>query len=121
MANSNAATKALNRLLKGQIINASEMDQHFKELVGTNDRLVAVVCGSLVERALQGLLEAIMPNGPGTLFEPNPALSTFSAKINVAYSLNLISSDIKKTRIIFAKFVTSSLIESHQQVFEHRK
>lgn len=111
MARSNATIAALKRLLRDPIIPAAEMAQHFKELRSTNDRLVAVVCGSLVERTLQSLLEAVMPNGSGTLFEGNSPLSTLSAKISVAYSLNLIGPDIRRN---------ADYIREIRNVFAHR-
>jgi len=96
MAGTNASIRALHDLLANTRIPDKALGKHILELTGRNDRLVAVVCGALVERNLQGLLESVMPNGPGSLFEPLLPLGSFSAKIKLAYSLNLINADIRR-------------------------
>jgi hypothetical protein len=89
MARANASIKALRALLRNNRVPFNEMTQHVDEIAGDNDRLVTVVWASLVEGVLVDLLTSAMPNGAGVLFDPKEPLSSFSAKIALAYSLNL--------------------------------
>ena len=109
MPDANASTKALRALLKDSTIPLKDMAKHIRELTGTNDRLIAIICGSLVEFNLRGLIE--LPNGADKLFDPTAPLSTFSAKINLAYSLNLIGADIRRN---------ADYIRDIRNVFAHR-
>ena len=122
MAGTNASIKALRELLRNQAVPLTEMGRHFKEITGTNDRLIAVVCGSIVEAALKGLLERGMPNGPGKLFDVSQPLSTFSAKIGLAYSLGLITNDVRRNadyiREILEMYLRTGLL---QPPLEQRK
>jgi hypothetical protein len=111
MANKNSSIKALRALLRDPAIPLKDIAKHVRELTGRNDRLVAVVCGSVIEFNLRGLLESAMPNGPRQLFEPHAPLSTFSAKIELAYSLNLIDGNIRRN---------ADYIREVRNVFAHR-
>lgn len=111
MAAANASTKALRALSRDLTIPIEDMTKHVRELTGTNDRLIAIICGSLVETNLRGLLQSVMPNGGGTLFDINAPLSTFSAKTNLAYSLNLIGADIRRN---------ADYIREIRNVFAHK-
>src|ERR1039458_1249722 len=52
-----------------------------------------------------------MPNGAGTLFDPKGALSTFSAKIELAYALELIDKDVRRN---------ADYIREIRNIFAHR-
>lgn len=61
------------------------------ELYSGPDRTAGVVLASLVERSLGRLLRSSMrSDGVEDLFEPEGLMGTFSAKIKIAYALNLI-------------------------------
>ena len=92
----NASIKALRGLLRGSPIPIADLSKHVKELTGNKDRLVAIVCASMVELAMTHLVKSVMTNGPGLLFEAYQPLSAFSAKIDLCYSLGLIDDDIRK-------------------------
>lgn len=111
MTGTNGSIKALRLLLRDPIIPFKDMDKHVREITGENDRLVAVVCASLVEVAMAKLLKSVMPNGEGSLFEPHAPLSTFSAKINLAYSLGLIDKDVRRN---------ADYMREIRNVFAHR-
>jgi hypothetical protein len=96
MAGTNASIKALRGLLSTIAVAPEEIAKHAQELFGRNDRLIAIVVGSAVEASLQGLLVARMPKGSGDLFAFKGALSTFSAKVAVAYAFGLIDSDVRR-------------------------
>ncbi len=111
MSRANASIKALRALSQSKIILHKDMSRHIRELTGRNERLLAVVCGSIVEINLRGLIESAMPNGPDKLFEPHAPLSTFSAKSSLAYSLGLISADLRRN---------TEYIREIRNVFAHR-
>jgi hypothetical protein len=111
MAGTNASIKALRALLRDNSIPTDDIGKHIRELSGQNDRLIAIIGGSLVEANLQRLLKAKMPNGHGALFDPNQALSTFSAKIDLSYALGLIDKNIKRN---------ADYMRDIRNVFAHR-
>src|ERR1051326_2063172 len=97
MAGTNATIKALRDLLRDTIIPQEIMGKHVKELAGRNDRLLAIVGGSAVEAALEGRLLRVMRDGSReALFGIRAPLSTFSAKIQIAYALGLINNDVRR-------------------------
>ena len=102
------------------------MLEFIKQLVIEGDRAVVVLGAARIDVALEHLLKAVMVHhsgGADNLFEPDRPLGTFSAKIALAYRLNLIDSDIehalqmiRKVRNDFAHSITrSSLSESHHK------
>jgi site-specific recombinase len=110
----NASVKALRKLLSNNSIDSVptvEMQAHLNELAGDNDRLQAVVCGTIVDDTLAKLIQTLMYNGPGILFDINQALSTFSSKIHLAYSLGLIDHDVRRN---------ADYIREIRNVFAHR-
>jgi hypothetical protein len=115
MAKANASLKALRALTRNNnsidSIPARQMPKHLKELSGRNDRLQAVVCATIVDSALVTLIETVMYKGPGTLFDINQPLSTFSSKIDLAYSLGLIDNDVRRN---------ADYIREIRNVFAHR-
>jgi len=111
MVTANASIKALRALQRDPTIPLRDWVRHIKELTGRNDRLVAIICGSYVEAELRKLLQSAMPNGAGMLFDPHAPLSTFSAKINLAYSLALIGPDIRRN---------ADYMREVRNVFAHR-
>jgi hypothetical protein len=98
MSDTNASVKALRALLRNRGYPLEELGSHFKKFTDRvlDDRLLGIVCSAAVEEALQGLLEANMPNGSGRLFDIQQPLCTFSAKIAAAYSFDLIDNDIRR-------------------------
>lgn len=69
-----------------------------KELATQSDRAVAVVCASILDHQLEGILSAFMIEEKEKtidkdLFRGNTALSTFSSKIKMCYYLGLITED----------------------------
>lgn len=112
MPETNASIRALRKLVRDARFPVGEdLQRHVKELSGRNDRLLAVVCGSMIDLALTGLLRSVMYNGEGKLFDVNQPLSTFSAKIALAYSLDLIDNDIRRN---------ADYIREVRNVFAHR-
>jgi hypothetical protein len=111
MTAKNASIKALRALLRNPAIPPEAIAQHLRELTGRNDRLIAVIGGSAVEAALERLLRSVMPNDPQTLLDPKGALSTFSAKIELAYALGLTSNDVRRN---------ADYIRDIRNVFAHR-
>jgi hypothetical protein len=94
MAN-NKTIQALKALGEIKRIPEEERARFKRQIMGKSDRLVAILSTSLIEIMLTHLIQSVMPNGPGQLFDPNYPLSTFSSKIDLAYSLNLINHEIK--------------------------
>src|SRR5262249_39739449 len=90
----------LSTLIKDQTLTPEEFDAHFEELVGTNDRLIAIVGGAMVEAALaHAIREKMIPlnkRNDDRIFGQKAPLGTFSAKIDVAYALGLISEDVQR-------------------------
>jgi DNA-binding MltR family transcriptional regulator len=113
MSDTNASVKALRALLRGDPFppDAADLPQHLKEISGTNDRLLAIVCGTMVDLALAQLLRSVMYKGEGKLFDVNQPLSTFSSKIALAYSLGLIDDDVRRN---------ADYIREIRNVFAHR-
>jgi hypothetical protein len=93
----NSSIDALRRFLRDPVIPSDQMGKHLRELVGKNDRLVAIVAGSFVEASLRRLLEGQMRNGThGELFGARGPLSGFAAKIEIAYALRLIDANTRR-------------------------
>ena len=114
MAGTNPSVQKLRALLRDPHIPQQDMEKHVKELMGKNDRLLAVVGGSLVEGALRGLLKSKMRNENDTdkrLFGPNAPLSSFSVKIDLAYALKLVDNDTRRN---------AHYIREIRNVFAHR-
>lgn len=92
-----------------------------KEFEGATDRATAIVSGAFLDDCLAGLLHAYMVSDTGSdaaVFSGNGPLSTFSAKIVMAFRLGIISEDersdlekIRKIRNRFAHEVTLSSFE----------
>jgi len=93
---SNATIKKLHALMRDPVIPHADFDRHVREITGNNHRLIGIVCAGIVETNLAGLLKTFLRNGSGALFDPNSPLGTFSAKIEMAYRLGLIDSDIRR-------------------------
>ena len=93
------------------------------ERLGRESESASVVLGATkLDSELEKLLKTALhnnPNGEDSLFDPDQPLSSFSAKINLAYRLNLIDRGfmnalhmIRKTRNDFAHSIdTESLQE----------
>jgi hypothetical protein len=96
MRKTNASVKALRAFAREKTIPKKHVERHFRQILGTNDRLVAIVMASALEHTLETLLEASMPKGSDGLFEVNQPLQAFSSKIRLAYSLGLIGADIRQ-------------------------
>jgi mannitol operon repressor len=112
MPATNASIKALRAIARNTtIIPHTDLQKFIRSLTGRNDRLIGVVCGAMVENALSHLLTSAMPNGPGTLLDINGPISTFSAKISLAWSLGLINGDIRRN---------CDYIREVRNVFAHR-
>lgn len=65
-----------------------------EEFKGATDRATAIVAGAFLDDILASLLQAFMLNDPASdigLFSGNGPMSTFSAKITLAYRLGIIS------------------------------
>jgi hypothetical protein len=107
----NAAITALHQLMRDTLIPHKDFDKHVRELTGTNHRLVAIVCASLVELNLTGLIKAFLRNGAGSLFDPYKPLGTFAAKIEMAYALGLIDVEVRRN---------SDYIREIRNIFAHR-
>jgi DNA-binding MltR family transcriptional regulator len=84
----------------------------FTELEQTNDRAMAILCGAFLDEILALLLQGFLVEGsPATngLFDADRPLGTYSAKIQLAHALGLITDDeyndldtIRKVRNRFA-------------------
>jgi hypothetical protein len=112
MTAENASVRALRKLIRDSSIPNDEMPRLARQLGRTgNDRLVAIVLGALVERVLKELILSAMPHGELDLFDPHHPLSTFSAKIEIAYGFGLI--DAEKRR-------NSNYIREIRNAFAHR-
>jgi hypothetical protein len=70
------------------------------EMNGESDRAVAIVCGTLVEDGLAIALRRIMlplsRDDDDRLFGPDMPLGTFSAKVKLAYAMNVIEADARR-------------------------
>jgi DNA-binding MltR family transcriptional regulator len=76
-------------------VTLADLDALEKELFGENDRASILLMGSLVDACLERLLRTPMRSNlsqsdANDLFDGNGPLSTFSAKIALAYALGLI-------------------------------
>ncbi len=107
----NAAISALHTLMRDTVIPTKHFEKHVREITGKNDRLIAIVCASIVEINLAGLLKTFLRNGEGELFGNRAPFSAFSAKIEVAYRFGLIDSDIKRN---------SNYLREVRNLFAHR-
>jgi hypothetical protein len=97
MSKANATIKNLRALLRDHSIPLRQIPKHVKEITGNNDRLVAVVLASVLEKNLTSLLEdVLLKTDHERLFGPRCPLATFSAKIDLCHALNLIDSDIRR-------------------------
>lgn len=86
----------------------SDLDLPF-ELAGTNDRSIAVVAGALLETLIENLLRKVLnPSTHNVLFNGYGPLSTFSAKIDVAFAIGVLSAtehaDLHRIRRIRNEF-----------------
>jgi DNA-binding MltR family transcriptional regulator len=114
MAGTNESVKKLRALLRhSDDMTEEENRHHIKQLAGKNDRLVAIVGGSIVEDTLQYLFEKKMPNkdAAAALFGPRGALASFSSKINTAYAFGFIDRDVQRN---------CDYIREIRNVFAHR-
>lgn len=97
MSNANGSVKKLKSLMRDRVIPYADMDKHFKELTGVNDRVAAIVGGSIIEVGVEGLLRRFLRPGSkeddAALFAGTGPISTFSNKTRVAYAMGLLSSD----------------------------
>jgi hypothetical protein len=100
----------------------------YAELRTQTDRGAAIIGAALVEEALRRALQSklqikVNPNIKQRLFEANGPLATFSAKIDLAYSLQLVDLDesqyrdlhlIRKVRNEFAHAVEPITFDSQK-------
>ena len=93
----------------------------FNELEGKNLRSVVILCVSILDVQLENLIKAVLiddKNRDDSLFEGNMPLSTFSAKISMAFYLGLITEHEKNTlstiRKIRNKLAHEIIIESSE-------
>jgi hypothetical protein len=78
MGRRNAAITELHALMRQSTIPQKDFEKHVRQISGTNDRLVAIVCAAVVELNLASLIETFLRNGSGELFDPNrPPLYVF--------------------------------------------
>lgn len=100
MSGDNATIKALKALSRRNVFSNDEMDKHVNESAKGNDRVLAVLGGAMIEAALKGILQnemRLLSHALSSeLFMGHGPLSTFSAKITVAYALSLIDSHTRK-------------------------
>jgi DNA-binding MltR family transcriptional regulator len=96
----------------------------FDTFRGESDRACAVLAGAFLDSLLERLLRrTIVQNAPSDLFQAQGPLATFSAKIDMAYSLGLIPKDehgdfhgIRRIRNDFAHAVDHELSFSTHSV-----
>ncbi|MCC3735925.1 hypothetical protein LLS47_23785 [Rouxiella badensis] len=87
-----------------------------KEFAGNSDRGIAVIAGSMIDSLLEDLLETFLvkfesKNDRKNIFSSNAPLSSFHNKIQMAYSLGLISNFDKELLI---------QINSIRNIFAHQ-
>lgn len=78
-----------------QLINYSQVVDSYKQ---ESDRSSAILAASFLEEILEKAIKSFLIEDQfaDTLFRGHSPLSTFSAKIDVAYALGLITKDMKK-------------------------
>ena len=77
---------------------AEEMASFMLGLAKEGDRSAVVLGAARIDVALEDLLKSIMrphPGGSDNLFDPDRPLGTLSAKISLAFRLNLIDSEFE--------------------------
>lgn len=86
----------------------------YQALEGAPDRVVAIVCGALLERALENgiatRLRVLKRNRYKEIFDTGGVLIGFQAKIRMAYALNLFGE---------ATYAELNLIREIRNVFAH--
>lgn len=103
----------LKALARDKMIRPEEMDKHVKELAGSNDRVAAIVGGTILEVNVGGLLRRYLrplsSHDENALFTGVGPLTTFSNQARVAYAMGLLSDEqyrnityIREIRNLFA-------------------
>jgi hypothetical protein len=96
MAKNPAAIEALNAY-GSELLEDSDLIALGEELEGQSDRALAVVMGSMVERAIEHTLRTrLRPENHKELFGFNGPLGTFSNKILIGYALALYGKDVRR-------------------------
>jgi len=101
MSTDNTSVSKLKAMLRRKMLTGDELTRHVAELRGTNDRLVAVVGGSMIDGALEGKLQKLMipldsKSKYNAVFGHPGPLSSFSSKIVLAHALGLIDNNIRR-------------------------
>jgi hypothetical protein len=109
MSDVNSSVKKLRKLMREGF--PENTPAHVKEISSNNDRLVAILGGTMIELALTDVLRSVMFRGDNKLFDPHQPLSTLSSKIQLAFSLGLIDDDIHRN---------CEYIREVRNVFSHR-
>lgn len=103
----------LKALARDKAIPEAEMDKHVKELAGANDRVAAIVGGTILETNVAGVLRRYLrplsKEDANALFSGVGPLTTFSNQTRVAYAMGLLSDQqyrnincIREIRNVFA-------------------
>ena len=100
-----------------RLIMTKHIDEVIDALLKESDRAGAILCAVTLDETLKELLgSALISNYPKDIFKNHGPLATFSARINMAYSMGLISQNeyrelhlIRKVRNEFAHDVSHKL------------
>jgi hypothetical protein len=103
----------------------AEWEEIWSDILKAHDRAAAIIMAALVERQLQLLLLACLPNGTVEIFlPPSGPLSGFYAKNHVAFAMGVISkpvlTDLEVIRTIRNAFAhaPASLKFTDRQIME---
>lgn len=98
-------------------VDLSAINRASAELSGQSDRAAALVGASLLEDQLESILRRYMipHKNVDSLFESNGPLATFSAKIDMAHCLGLVSGHVCKELHIIRR-IRNDCAHTHQPV-----
>lgn len=111
-----SAVKALKAHARAWTITPKSWADQFREMMETNDRAAAVVGGSILEDNIESLLRNHMRRLPKeadeALFDGTGPLATFSAKVRIAYALNLLTDE---------QYQTANYVREIRNAFAHAR
>lgn len=121
MPNRNATISALRALSRKPEFQGDEWSEHIEDFRSGEDRTVAVIGGASTESALRARILEKMAQLSNTQFNEiflgNGPLSTFSAKIKIAFALGIISSEITRNAEIIKEIRNAFSHTQHHMDF----